>query len=294
MSHQKLEDLVNFTGTATDGQILKYTASSTSWGPADESGGGGGGSSDTPYFEMWDLGSADSNSGTSGAMPLYVPSSAKILNNTIDTSRLALVTDSSWSSLGLTFNAAFNDSYMFKRSSTGLYYIEIDYTVKLDNSSDIGDALVVRVNDVGDNIAGSGAPSKNGFLAGSETTFDAKVVSFDTYTRFTHGSTHQNSPYHAQYGYANVQYPGTTNAAYEAYDAGTYMHFKAGWTFGVNPSNSNQSNAICPSLQSIVDSTMTGWPSNAYDSLQFNYKASGTIYNQPTIMHRKVRVVQLA
>ena len=42
MSHQSLKDLVDVTGAPTDGQVLKYTASSTSWEPADESGGGGG------------------------------------------------------------------------------------------------------------------------------------------------------------------------------------------------------------------------------------------------------------
>ena len=50
MSHQSLNDLTNVSGSPTDGQILKYTASSSSWGPATESGGG---SSGPEYLEIW-------------------------------------------------------------------------------------------------------------------------------------------------------------------------------------------------------------------------------------------------
>ena len=55
MSHQSLNDLTDVTGSPTDGQILKYTASSSSWGPAAESGGGGASKPDVTAIASGDF-----------------------------------------------------------------------------------------------------------------------------------------------------------------------------------------------------------------------------------------------
>ena len=250
-------------------------------------------SSVTPYFEMWDFGSSDTNSATSMAMPLYVPTSAEILNNTISSSRLALVTDSHWSTCS--FESAFDNSYHFQRSTSYKYYIEIDYTVKLDDSADVADSMVVRINDTGNNNSGAGGSNYNGFLAAGATSSDQKVVNFTTYEKFTVGGGHSLSSVNPHYGYggSNIQ-PQTTNTAYEAYAAGSYMNFKAAWTFTPNTLAANPSPAVAPSLLSLVNSSLSGWPSSSADSLQFHYGTTGTIYNPVTIMHRKVKVTQLA
>ena len=290
MSHQSLKDLVDVTGTPSDGQVLKYTASSTSWEPADESGGGGGGSSDTPYFEMWDFGSADTNAQTKMAMPLHVPTSAKILNNTIASNRLALVTDSHWTTC--TFDSSFDNSYHFQRSTTYQYYIEVDYTVKLDNSADIADSIVVRLNDTGDNNSGSGGYNKSGYLAGTGVGAQ-KVVNFVASNKFT-VSTHNYPSLNPHYGYGGGNSaPGTTESSpYEAYDAGTYLNFRAGWLFTPTTSNSNTSQAVTPSFISLTNSA-SAWGNSSSGALHFNH-SNATIYNPLTVMHRKVRVVQLA
>ena len=82
MSHQSLKDLVDVTGTPSDGQILKYTASSTSWGPAAESGGGG-----PEYLEIWDNGTT--NGKAQSAYPLFQASdgtAGHIIYNGLDSS----------------------------------------------------------------------------------------------------------------------------------------------------------------------------------------------------------------
>ena len=74
--------------------------------------------------------------------------------------------------------------------------------------------------------------------------------------------------------------------------------YKAGWTFTPTSTNSsdNDCDAFTPSLLSLTDSSYanTVGASNDSDTLNFNYATSPPPHNPVTVMHRKVRVVQLA
>ena len=127
MSHQSLKDLVDVTGTPTDGQVLKYIAGSTSWSPADESGGGG--SNSIEYLEIYERGS--DLEGKRNAL-LYAPSS-QIQKNTISTSDIDAKSNISGS---YTFDSWWEDDvYFIKPSSSAKYILEARIVVRQNDSS---------------------------------------------------------------------------------------------------------------------------------------------------------------
>lgn len=133
MSHQSLENLLDFSGTSAEGKVLKYTNSSSSWGPEDGSGGAAG----PTMLEIWDEGSTDGKS----AHPLYVGNSATIVYNSIDSSRLAKKSDldSSYFSGG---GSAWDDNTFFVLpSATAKYLLRLEYMIRYGSSSDVSNTV---------------------------------------------------------------------------------------------------------------------------------------------------------
>ena len=133
MSHQSLEDLIDFSGTSAEGKVLKYTSSSTSWGPEDSSGGAGG----PTMLEIWDEGSTDAKS----AHPLYVGDSAVVAHNSIAASRVAKKGDLASSYFSGGGSAWDDDTFFILPSATAKYLLILEYMVRYGSSSDASNTL---------------------------------------------------------------------------------------------------------------------------------------------------------
>lgn len=137
MSHQSLKDLTDVTGSPTDGQILKYTASSSSWGPAAESGGG---SSGAEYLELYQ----DQRSVNSQGY-YYVKQAAIFANapaGTIMHNSLpaAVAFKRANAPTGINYSTKmqssdYDDVFWFRPNSSDKYIVELDYLVKYNSSS---------------------------------------------------------------------------------------------------------------------------------------------------------------
>ena len=133
MSHQSLKDLTDVTGSPTDGQILKYTASSSSWGPAAESGGG---SSGAEYFESWSYGTAGTVA--DGGLLLDTSSPTYIVHNSIPAASLFKRADAP---SGISYDSgtwgasAYDNMYWIGQSSTAKYLLEVELICLYNSTS---------------------------------------------------------------------------------------------------------------------------------------------------------------
>ena len=133
MSHQSLNDLTNVSGSPTDGQILKYTASSSSWGPATESGGG---SSGPEYLEIWQE-ATHGNYLTRATWATEAPSGT-IVHNSMPA---GVCFTRANAPVGVTYsterqNTDYDNILWFRHSSTDTYLLEVDYLIKHEDTSE--------------------------------------------------------------------------------------------------------------------------------------------------------------
>tara|TARA_Y100000310_G_scaffold286450_1_gene310605 strand:+ start:437 stop:1243 length:807 start_codon:yes stop_codon:yes gene_type:complete len=145
MSHQSLKDLVDVTGTPSDGQVLKYTAGSTSWEPADESGGG---SSGAEYLELYEQNHGNSNypldyddwppdaAGEGDGYrtcPIYTGGWTHVYNNSLPTTSVDTKANLAGS---YSFHSWFpNDMLFIKPSASDKYILDLKYVLYTSSST---------------------------------------------------------------------------------------------------------------------------------------------------------------